>query len=232
MRTSVVVGLLLVSGGCGPQPSADAPAPGRQQPQPDVPAQLAELKAGERAEIHLTSQPATAADFAALADASSVERLRLAEIDPTAWPELPRLVELERLRIDGPISPAAVETIAQLKSLRVLNLPQGRLDGAGLRQLAVLPDLELLRLGKSKLEADDYAALADYPSLRWVHLLDMPVPDAALDHFAALPGLESLYLDATGVSDEALSRLVRQRREVHLHVNNLHHRLDPRAGHD
>jgi hypothetical protein len=47
-----------------------------------------------------------------------------------------------------------------------------------------------------------------------------------------LPGLQTLYLDGAGVSDEAWSRYFQRHPDVHVHVDQAHHDRDPGRNHD
>lgn len=139
------------------------------------------------------------------------------------------LTSLEHLRLrDAAIGDAGLAQIAgSLANLRILNLPQAQFGDAGLAELARLARLEQLRFGSRHVTDAGIAQLPGYPALKRVHLIDVPITAAALKTFAAMPQLESLYLDGAQLSDEAFAQLFAARPKLHVHLGQLHHDLDP-----
>jgi hypothetical protein len=74
------------------------------------------------------------------------------------------------------------------------------------------------------------AALKNFPQLKRVHLIDVPITEAALETFAQMPQLESLYIDGVELSDDALSALFTAQPKLHVHLGQRHHDRDPRKG--
>jgi hypothetical protein len=69
-------------------------------------------------------------------------------------------------------------------------------------------------------------------SLRWLHLIDIPLTDAALQPIGELRNLESLYLDGARISDAAYDEFFRAHPNLHVHIDQHHHDRDPsRLGH-
>jgi len=111
--------------------------------------------------------------------------------------------------------------------LQRINFANTQITDSGLKKLAGNQNLEQLRLASPKITDDGLAALEGLEQLRFLHLLDMPITDAALTHLYRLKNLESLYLDGTRVTDAGIEQLVKQLPNVHLHLDDHHHRLDP-----
>jgi hypothetical protein len=114
-------------------------------------------------------------------------------------------------------------------TLRRINLSRTEITDAGMARIAACNKLEQLRLSSLQVTDAGIAELSGLTDLRFLHLLDMPITDAGLDRLHGLKKLESLYLDRTKVSDEGLARLLGALPDVHLHIDDHHHRLDERA---
>ena len=136
------------------------------------------------------------------------------------------LPNLERLDCGGPVRVAALAP--HLPPLVHLNLPAAAAGGGDLIALAeAQPRLELLRLHAPGLTDADAAALGGFGHLRFLHLLAAPLTDAAVPHLAALPRLESLYLDGSRLTAHGWAELHRLRPDLHLHADDRH----PAGGH-
>ena len=114
----------------------------------------------------------------------------------------------------------------EAKLLRI-NFSKTQITDQGLKELSRVQSLEQLRLASPKITDDGLGALEDLAQLRFLHLLDMPISDAGLAHLHGLKKLESLYIDGTGVTDAGIEQLVKQLPNVHLHIDDHHHPLDP-----
>ncbi len=121
-----------------------------------------------------------------------------------------------------------LELLSGLESqlLRV-NFSRTEITDEGLEQLSRMDKLEQLRLSSPRITDAGLACLRRLDHLRFLHLIDMPITDAGLEHLHALKSLESLYLDGTKVTDDGIERLVAALPQVHLHIDDHHHRLDP-----
>jgi hypothetical protein len=87
----------------------------------------------------------------------------------------------------------------------------------------------LLRFGSPHVTDEGIRSVARLPRLRFLHLLDVPITDAALDHIATIKTLESFYLDGGHASDDGLRRLIAQRPALHVHLDQTHMPGDPNA---
>jgi len=139
------------------------------------------------------------------------------------------LTGLERLVLrESPLTDAGFRRLAECPALRDLNVPQAACTAAGVRALAALPHLRSLRLGGTQLAgADVCEAVASLPQLRSLHLIDVPIGDDGLAVLQRLQGLWNLYLDGSGVSDEAWERYFQACPRVHVHIDQAHHDRDP-----
>jgi len=141
---------------------------------------------------------------------------------------LAELANLQHLRIRGRgINIECLRELATLKSLRILNVPQGDFSDAGLEVLAEMPNLESLRFGSPLVTDEGMKTLARFPAIRQLHLIDVPITDAGLAELARIDRLQSLYIDGGNITDAGWDELFRQRPRLHVHVNQQHLDRDP-----
>jgi hypothetical protein len=210
-------------------------APPARPATPTVIEQVEAVRAGRTATITATT-PLSPAEWEALRGLAGLRvlDLRAGEADDErAASILATLPDVERLVLrESPLTDAGFAALTGLTSLRDLNVPQAACTAAGVRALAALPSLRALRLGGARLAgADICEALVTLPGLRSLHLIDVPIGDQGLDVLARRPGLWNLYLDGSGVSDDAWRRYCEACPDVHVHVDQAHHDRDP-ARHD
>lgn len=192
--------------------------------------QVVRIRGGELDAVIVHEQRIGDGDLSNLADLKELRELILDEGQPTArgielLAHLPKLRHL-RLRHTTIEDDAAIQ-IAKLKSLRILNLPQSSLSDRGLESLASLPNLELLRIDGAGLTLAGLESLEGHPTLRFLHLINASVGDDGLETLAQVPHLESLYLDGATISNEAWQAFFAARPNVHVHLDQFHHDLDP-----
>ena len=72
-------------------------------------------------------------------------------------------------------------------------------------------------------------ALTQIRSLRGIHLIGVPITDEGLKKIAAMPYLESLYLDDSAVTEAGWAWLFREHPHLHVHIDQYHHDRDPKA---
>jgi hypothetical protein len=131
----------------------------------------------------------------------------------------------------------AVGELVKSSSLAYLNLPQAEFGDRGLELLTTLPRLQQLRFSSPHVTQRGLTKLGQAKSLRLLHLFDMPVTADVLEEIARLDKLESLYIDHPHVDraefDAALERFFQARPDVHVHIGQQHHDLDPHQhGHE
>jgi len=177
-----------------------------------------------------TSIPVTDRDLLVLAQTPTVDTLicDAGELSDVAVESIASLPNLRHLRLrHSPISDDGFQALAAIKTLWFLNLPHSRCTAKGIASLAVLPDLRNLRLGSDLLGADAAGSLSLLHSLRSVHLIGVPFNDEGLRLIAALPELESIYLDDSSVTEDGWQWLFENYPDLHVHVDQQHHDRDP-----
>lgn len=203
VRTLTFVVLLA---GCQGGETASNSIPARPAEETSFQQQLAEVQHGSADAIVIKSSHVTVEQIEQLNSAGGLKQLRL---DRTA------------------VSDKAATVIAGISSLEIVNLPSSQLSDEGLIEIAQLPNLELLRIGSPHVSDRSIEAISKSKSIRYLHLIDTPISDAAVNLIAQMEQLESFYADGTPLSDQAISQLVKQKPDLHVHINDLHP-----AGHD
>ena len=234
MRTAAGLALaaaLAALFGCGPPDSKINIEPtAGQAARLDVGDQIAAVRAGE-AHTVVAALPLTDAEWASLSGLAGLRELVLerGRADDGRAEILATLTGLERLVLrESPLSDAGFRRLAECHMLRDVNVPQAACTAAGVRALAALPHLRSLRLGGAHLTGPEVCeAVASLSQLRSLHLIDVPIGDDGLAALQRLPGLWNLYLDGSGVSDEAWERYFQSCPRVHVHIDQAHHDRDP-----
>ncbi|MBX3436899.1 MAG: hypothetical protein KF861_05350 [Planctomycetaceae bacterium] len=193
--------------------------------------QVRAVRDGQVTEIR-TTKPVTADQWRALEQ--GCEALTVLDVESLdATDELLSLLgtlpQLERLRIGSPVGDEGLQALRNCRSLRMVNLPEGRFTDAGLMTLAALPEVELLRFHSPHVTDTGMEAIAHMPALRFLHLIDVPITDAGLIPLGKLTHLESFYLDGGNCTDEGLSELIRTLPKLHFHWDQLHLPGDPHS---
>ena len=102
------------------------------------------------------------------------------------------------IRSPNPVSVAALEQIARIRSLKRLNLTRFDVRGEGLVRLGVLPALESLRLTDADLTYEDLRHLGTFPSLKEFCWTSVPAETdpgrPTLQHLRGLTSLTGLEL--------------------------------------
>jgi hypothetical protein len=194
--------------------------------------QIARVRSGQSDRIQIEQTPLTDDDLQRLAGLANLRELLVdhaqSTITAAGIKRLAELPRLEHLRLRGPgLDNAAVAAIAELKSLRIVNVPRARFGDEGLASLRSLPNLQQLRFGSPHVSNAGMQVLRDLPSLRHLHLIDVPITGDGLAELARLEQLESLYIDGGAITDAGWEALFRQRPGLHVHVNQEHHDRDP-----
>ena len=243
-----VVWLLTVTAatlfGCGGKPTASPTSPpdvvvqpldvvDSQPADPEAPfaEQVAAVKRGEGDAIEVTA-PVDGEQLAELSGLINLLDLKLENLDCTAeqLAVLATLPSLEHLRLRGvAVDDSVVDHLLAARGLAFLNLPHARLSDAAVARLAALSELELLRLGGLEMTDDGLAEIRKFPSLRFLHLIGAPVTDQGLKHLHGWAQLESLYLDGAKVTDAGMGALLQTCPNLHVHIDQRHHDLDPRG---
>jgi hypothetical protein len=200
--------------------------------EPTLIAQVALVRAGESDRIQIEQSALFDGDLGIVAGLANLRVLLIdhpqSHFSAEGLKQLAGMASLEHLRIRGSgIDDAALAQLAEIKSLRVLNLPQGTFSDEALMDLRSLVHLEQLRFGSPHVTSAGMKTIAKLPALKRLHLIRVPITDEALPEFAKMEQLESLYLDGVNVSDAAMDELFQKRPRLHVHLNQQHHDRDP-----
>jgi|GEM_PF-527258 len=190
---------------------------------------IEEVKEGKTDDLVIADFPVTAADLEPLRGVAGVRRVILDHEDVTedVLEIIARLPDVRQIRIRSTqITDRALGHLVDAKNLLSLNLPNGRITSAGIRSLMDGPRLRHLRIGGIE-DVDPSELFARLTSLRALHLIGVPVTDEGLKLLAAMPQLESLYLDDSKVTDAGWDWLFANHPELHVHIDQGHHDRDP-----
>ncbi len=200
--------------------------------EPGLAEQIAAVQRGESTRILVEREVLADHDLSALVNLSSLTDLLLdndqSEFSEQGLAALTLLPNLQHLRIRGRgINDAAVKVIANIKQLRILNVPQGRFSDDALSELAAAPHLEQFRFGSPYVTDAGMKTIARWPGIHMLHLIDVPITDAGLAELARIERLQSLYIDGGRITDAGWDALFRDRPKLHVHVNQQHLDRDP-----
>ncbi len=194
--------------------------------------QAAAVRAGESDRILVEEAAIGDDDLREVTGLANLRELLLdnprSRFTPAGIRQLIGLPKLEHLRIRGTgIDDEALDHLASLDSLVILNLPRATFGDRSLAQLKRLPRLAQLRFSSPRVTDASMPTLAELPALTRLHLINVPITDSGLAELAKIERLESLYIDGEQFSDFALEKLFRERPDLHVHLNRSHHDLDP-----
>src|SRR5262245_14174017 len=212
--------------------SAFAAGCNAEPPEASLAEQAAAVRAGTSDRIFLERAAPTDGDLRELTGLDNLRELLLdnaqCRFTAASLKQLSGVPKLEHLRIRGAgIDDEALTQLASLASLRILNVPQATFGDAALAQLKRLPDLVQFRFSSPHVTDAGMKTLAELPALKRLHLINVPITDTGLAELAKIEQLESLYIDGGNFSDAAMEQLFRQRPQLHIHLNQSHHDLDP-----
>ena len=204
----------------------------REQPAPIADKQPSVSISRSDRTVLVFEEPVTPDAWIALKDQLPlVERLEFLADDQPAldWSLLDDAQELERFRCDGVVGVDLAQALSSHPGLRILNVQETSWDDATAEFVGDLSELTLLRIGGAELTDDSIERFASsLTKLAHLHLIGVGMTDRSLPAIAANETIESLYLDGVDVSEDALSTLIKERPDIHLHINQLHLKSDPR----
>ncbi len=241
LRSQVCVGVLVgcASVGCeskSPPPTSPTPAATTQieaEADREIPfaEQIELIRAGDATSIDVSAGEITDDQLASIGELKSLDTIiidagKITDAGLKALPDLPALTSV-RLRA-SPVSDEGFATLAKCAALRAINIPQAECTAAGIAALKPLEQLRSLRIGSAKLTSHETVeAIKSLPHLRSLHLINVPLEDADLELLAGHAALQSLYLDGSHCTDDGWSKFFKLRPDVHVHVDQAHHDLDP-----
>lgn len=180
--------------------------------------------------IEITAESISDEQFAALQGNKNLRQLSLEQgllTDRSAevLASFPKLLQL-KLR-ESAITDASMPSIRKIESLMFLNIPQAEITFAGIHALAGHPNLQQLRIGGKLIDDKACLELIDFPELRYLHLIGPKITAKGVQHLALIPKLQSLYIDDCLLTEEAWDQLLKQRPDVHFHLDQEHLDRDP-----
>lgn len=135
--------------------------------------------------------------------ASVLTRGGMVQVDPEDWQQSVVLVDLHGFYkvVD------ALDSLAPLTRLRILNLYDTAVTDADLERLRGLSHLQELNLSDTKITDEGLAIVQTLSNLRKLHLNETRITDAGLQYLRGLPHLQELSLYKTKVTDKGLAQL-------------------------
>jgi internalin A len=126
-------------------------------------------------------------------------------VSGTGLSVLSKLMRLKAISVVGPLTDVGCKHIASAKALQEVRLIGTKVTAAGLRELAALPKLDTLAFDAIQVTGGCFVAPG------WSKLRDLDASRAAfvdreIEALAALPAIEVLRLDSTGITDNELVR--------------------------
>ena len=109
--------------------------------------------------------------------------------------------------IDAKVTDEFVASLARFEELRILNLSQNEITGAGIQHLTRLKHLEDLDLAYTKVRDDDMATLGKIGSLRRLDLSHNRLNGRGFHGLESLTNLETICFVATPLREGALEKL-------------------------
>jgi len=192
--------------------------------------QVAELKAGSTDQIEITATPVIDDQLEQLMGNTQLRKLMLDQgsITDRSGETLASFKNLLQLRLrESPLSDISLIEINKLESLMFLNLPQADITAVGIKALAGHANLQQLRLGGPGIDDEACEAMQLLPELRYVHIIAPRLTEKGVQALALIPKLQSLYVDECDLPEEAWDELLKQRPDVHFHLDQQHLDRDP-----
>lgn len=148
--------------------------------------------------------------------ASEIKELEEFGLSSTGFTDAdaPTLIEhpkLQTLNLSGnpKVTDKALKSIAQIKSLKNLELWATAITDDGLKEIARLPKLERLNLSSTDVTSRGIVHLRPLRSLFFLGLVDTKVDDADIEAIGELRSLRQIVLDRTKVQGPGLKHLAK-----------------------
>lgn len=167
------------------------------------------LKLTKLIELRLDFLSLTSQDFVNLNECPSLQTIWLTgtSTKDDFLPLLKGLGALENIVLKGTVvSDQGMAALAALPCLKILHLPASTGDH-GAATLAQSPSLADLDISYSAVTAQGIEALTALKSLHTLYVNDTGLADEAANHFKNMPALKVLFLNGTKVSDKCLDQL-------------------------
>lgn len=146
-----------------------------------------------------------------MASMPKLKKLRLAktQIGAPAIAAMPQLEKLEELDLSecAQLSDEAMGPLAEMKSLKKLNLWRVNLTDQGIQPIGKLSNLESLNLDNTRLTDAGLPAIGGLKKLTFLHLGSTSISNAGLDELKELKNLKNLIVTRTAVTQEGVDAL-------------------------
>lgn len=192
--------------------------------------QVEDLLAGKTDQISITASPVNDDQLEKITGKSQLRKLILDQgcITDRSGQTLASFKNLLQLRLrESPLTDASMAELRKLESLMFLNLPQAEITVQGIKALADHPNLQQLRLGGAGIDDEACEAMQLIPELRYIHLIGPSLTEQGVQALAFIPKLQSLYVDQCDLPEEAWDELLKQRPDIHFHLDQQHLDRDP-----
>lgn len=147
-------------------------------------------------------------DFHSFLDRTSLIKVTMAgeKIGDAELAKLAGLPEIRELNLrDSSITNEGLKTIAQLKSLRQLELRGTKISDVS--PLAALPELEALSASFSEVRETNFESLQQFPKLRSFGAAGLKITDSGVAVLAKLSNLKALTINGAILSENGLQPL-------------------------
>lgn len=162
-------------------------------------------------EIDLRDATITAQQIEQIVASDSLRRLRLggSDIDDVAIAKIATLPQLELLDLVNcqSLTPAALVSIGQIKSLRNLRLSGQCVTDQSIQNLTNLKQMAAILLQQTAVTDSGISVLSQLPQLKDINLFGTSITDGSLATFKQHPKLEKLGLRGTAITGQDASPL-------------------------
>lgn len=184
----------------------------RVEPTTDLAAALAQLKGLTCvSELSFASDVLTDDDLQLLAGFDHLASIGFHECERVTGSGFGALAKLPRLKavsVVGPLTDAACQHLAQIKTLEEVIFNGTKVTDAGLRELVTLPALDRVMLDATPIEGSAFAA-PGWVKLREISAAHTAFDDEGLGAVSKLPVLEVLNVEGTKVTGAGVEHLAR-----------------------
>ena len=128
-------------------------------------------------------------------------------VRPSQIPKEP--FHVNKINLSGSVADidSAIQFLAELKDLRLLDVSQTAVGERGLRSVGKVKTLEILFMSTTTIGDDGIKHLAELTNLTTLFANQTRLTDAAAVQLAKLPKLNAVHLSETGLTDQGIAQL-------------------------